>query len=190
MTRRFLVRRVRVAGLTGTLLLGAAPAVAQVTGIRNTKHNLSAASGNPVRATTESQVCVYCHTPHSARVDAPLWNRSSPTSNYVPYTSPSLQALPQQPNGFSKLCLSCHDGSIAIGSVLNPPNPSVSTTIAMTGTGAGGMMPAGRTLLGANLTNDHPVSFVYDDITASDDGELVTGVAAARSSLYEGATRA
>jgi hypothetical protein len=88
-----------------------------------------------VRATTESQVCVFCHTPHSARVDAPLWNRSSASSNYVPYTSPSLQALPQQPNSFSKLCLSCHDGSIAIGSVLNPPNPLLSTTIAMAGRG-------------------------------------------------------
>lgn len=162
---------------------------AQVSGVRATKHNLSAASANAVRASSESQVCVFCHTPHSSRTDAPLWNRNNPLSNYVPYTSPSLQAAAHQPNGYSKLCLSCHDGSIAVGSVFNPPNPAAGTLIPMSGTAADGTLLAGATRLGTNLTNDHPVSMVYDAVTASDDGELaLPGALPGDIPLHEGAT--
>jgi hypothetical protein len=50
-------------------------------------------------------------------------------------------------------------------------------------------MPAGPAHLGVNLTNDHPVSFVYDNVTATDDGELVAPVSLpADIRLYEGAT--
>ena len=170
-------------------VLAPRPAPSQLTGIRNTRHNLSASSSNTVRATTESQVCVFCHTPHSSRLDAPLWNRNASAANYTPYTSPSLQGNTGQPNGASKLCLSCHDGSIAIGSVLNPPNPAASALINVTGTGPGGVMPAGRTLLGSNLQNDHPVSFTFDAQLSSDDGELVDPAQLpATLKLYEGGT--
>ncbi|HEX4935662.1 MAG TPA: cytochrome c3 family protein, partial [Gemmatimonadaceae bacterium] len=184
------VREWRAVMLATVLLAAlASPARSQLQGIRNTKHNLSATSGNTIRATSEGQVCVFCHTPHSSRTDAPLWNRSMSAANYQPYASPSLQGMPGQPNGASKLCLSCHDGSIAIGSVLNPPNPAASSTIAMTGTGSGGTMPAGRTLLGTNLQNDHPVSFIYDGTLTSDDGELVDpSVLTGTIRLHDGAT--
>ena len=182
-------RLASIASLAISLGVSAVSSDGQVTGVRATKHNLSAGSGNPVRATSENQVCVFCHTPHSSRTDAPLWNRTNPATNYVPYTSPSLQALAQQPNGYSKLCLSCHDGSIAVGSVLNPPNPAASTTISMTGTSPDGSMPAGGTRLGTNLANDHPVSFVYDAVTAADDGELVSPLSLPPDiALYEGST--
>ncbi|MEQ1690309.1 MAG: cytochrome c3 family protein [Gemmatimonas sp.] len=178
-------------GFRVMLVLALAPCVAQsqLSGIRNTKHNLSATSSNSIRATSEGQVCVFCHTPHASRVDAPLWNRTMSSENYAPYSSPSLQGSTGQPNGASKLCLSCHDGSIAIGSVLNPPNPSASNTIAVSGTGSGGVMPAGRTLLGSNLQNDHPVSFEFSQQLSFDDGELVDPAHLPASlKLYEGAT--
>lgn len=180
---------VRVAWLAAALAVTAVSGAAQ-SGIRNTKHNLSASSLNTVRATSEGELCVFCHVPHQGRTDAPLWNRGSSVAAYTPYTSSSLQGATGQPNGSSKLCLSCHDGTIALGTVLVTPSTGLPGTFAMTGAGTGGVMPAGRSLLGTNLSSDHPVSFVFDATVRTNDGELVdpTTLAATPLKLWQGAT--
>lgn len=69
-------------------------------------------------------VCVYCHTPHGAnkQIDAPLWNRTINNGTYVIYDRPTTLMRPiGQPGPSSLTCLSCHDGTIAIDSVLNMP---------------------------------------------------------------------
>ncbi|MBI4522577.1 MAG: hypothetical protein HY695_02055 [Deltaproteobacteria bacterium] len=154
------------------VLLVSGRALAQVGGgILGTKHNLSVSGPGPVKAGSETEVCVFCHTPHNANpVSPPLWNREFSSANYVPYDSPSLQAAVGQPNGYSKLCLSCHDGTIAIGAVRNIRGQSA--TVQMSGTGPGGVMPSGTTLLGTNLLNDHPVSMIFDQTVKAADGEL------------------
>ena len=168
-----------------TWLAPADPALsARVSDIRNTKHNLSASSTNAVKATTESQVCVFCHTPHAAEnvPGAPLWNRKLSGATYTTYSSSSLEAnlteLSAGPGGLSRLCLSCHDGTLAIGNV-NVANGKANQAITMTGTGTGGTMPAGAGTttgftrnLGTDLSNDHPISFTYDATLATNDGEL------------------
>jgi doubled CXXCH motif protein len=164
---------------------GNAPTTAAgISDVRNTKHNLSASGPGTVKATTESQVCVFCHTPHGATTGAaPLWNRKLGATTYTPYTSSSLDAAAiqgslDQPGGSSKLCLSCHDGTIAIGNV-NALNGVGSVTIAMQGTGPGGTMPPGSGTttgftrnLGTDLGNDHPISVSYTNALALRDGEL------------------
>ena len=153
-----------------------------VSDVRNTKHNLSVTGPGPVRAVTENQVCVFCHTPHGAEnvPAAPLWNRQLSGATYTPYTSNSIDAddIAASPGGSSKLCLSCHDGTIAIGSV-NVANGQTSVSIQMTGTSPDGSMPSGEgeltgftRRLGVNLSNDHPISFTYDTALAQQDGEL------------------
>ena len=153
-----------------------------ISDVRNTKHNLSVSGPGPVRAVTENQVCVFCHTPHGAEnvPAAPLWNRQLSGATYTPYTSSSIDAddIAASPGGSSKLCLSCHDGTIAIGSV-NVANGQTSVSIQMTGTSPDGSMPSGEgeltgftRRLGVNLTNDHPISFTYDTALALQDGEL------------------
>jgi predicted CXXCH cytochrome family protein len=139
----------------------------QVTGIANTKHNLSASGPGPIKATTQTEICVFCHTPHGANpLNPPLWNREFSSANYIPYTSPSIQATVGQPTSYSKLCLSCHDGTIAIGSVRNLGGaPKILS-------GLEAPLPPGSTLIGATLTNDHPVSFVFDQALRSADQEL------------------
>lgn len=69
------------------------------------------------------EACVYCHTPHNASSFAPLWNRTLPTDRgYQMYSSPNFDSvLPKAPDGISLACLSCHDGSVAVDSVLKPP---------------------------------------------------------------------
>jgi len=159
----------------------------RISDIRNTKHNLSATGPGTVRAVSESQICVFCHTPHHAEQAAPvpLWNRKLSGATYTPYTSSSLDAIGiGQPGGTSKLCLSCHDGTIAIGAVnvlngtFTDQDPSTED-IPMTGTGPGGTMAPGdgqtsgfTRHLGVDLTNDHPISFTYDDTLALTDGDL------------------
>ena len=171
-------------------LLFALPSQTQgQSGIRNTKHNLSANSSNSVRAATETELCVFCHTPHGGANDAPLWNRQGSGQSYTPYTSPSLQGITGQPDGYSKLCLSCHDGSIALGSVTNTPNASPGGAIGLVGAAGDGTMPTGPTRIGTNLLNHHPISFVYDATVQANDGELAdpASLTATAVRLYEGA---
>jgi hypothetical protein len=70
------------------------------------------------------EICVYCHTPHGAntQVAAPLWNRTINTGQYTIYDK--LRTLNRpigQPGPNSLTCLSCHDGTIAIDSIINMP---------------------------------------------------------------------
>ena len=169
---------------------------ARVSDIKNTKHNLSATppilaaeeSARAIFATTDTELCVFCHTPHASEaisgVQGALWNRKVSTQTYTLYGSSSMDASLSQPGGSSKLCLSCHDGTLAIGAVnvldgaFTDRDPATED-IAMTGAGAGGVMPDGSGLvtgftrnLGIDLTNDHPISFTYDSMLAVTDGEL------------------
>lgn len=151
-------------------LLGLA-STAQAQGMLGSKHNLSVSGPGPVKAVSETQICVFCHTPHHTYPMQPLWNHTPSKQTYTIYSSTTLNASLYQPNGTAKLCLSCHDGTVAIGSVGNLGG--VSTTITVSGTDPEGKMPAGNTNLGTNLTNDHPISFVFDNTVANADGELV-----------------
>jgi hypothetical protein len=150
--------------------------------VSNTPHNLSVTGPGPVRAVSESQICVFCHTPHAAEniPGAPLWNRTLSGETYTPYTSNSINAddIAATPGGSSKLCLSCHDGTLALGAV-NVANGAANVSIPLTGTAADGSMPVGAGAqtgftrdLGVDLTNDHPISFTYDSTLALADGEL------------------
>lgn len=130
--------------------------------VANTKHNLSATGPGTVRATGELQICIFCHAPHSTSSVTPLWNRTLPTLVYTPYSSSTLDAITGQPTYASKLCLSCHDGTIALGAVLSRDTP-----IAMSGA------LSERTNITTDLSDDHPISFVYDSGLAADDQELV-----------------
>ncbi len=154
---------------------------ARISDVANTKHNLSVTGPGSVRADSESQICVFCHTPHNAEniPAAPLWNRSLSGATYNTYSSNSMDATGlNQPAGSSKLCLSCHDGTLALGTV-NVLNGKENVTVPLQGTGAGGTMPPGDGVqtgftryLGTDLSNDHPISFTYDSALASSDGEL------------------
>lgn len=137
-------------------------------GISNTKHNLSVSGPGDIKATSESRICIFCHTSHSAKPRTPLWNREDPGTFYTIYDnniSSTMQATTGQPDGTSIMCLSCHDGTIALGKVLSQPE-EISF--------GGGMstMPNKRSNLKTDLSDDHPVSFIYNSSLASTDGQL------------------
>ena len=156
-------RGVHAVVLLCVMLVGAAQA--QTLTVLDSPHDLSASSRAEVRAAVEDQVCIFCHTPHNASPVGALWNRSLSPQAYTVYTSRALDAHPGQPTGTSKLCLSCHDGTIALGSVLSSPTP-----LQM----AGGITTLQGRLsnLGTDLRDDHPISFQYDSSLAVRDQKL------------------
>jgi predicted CXXCH cytochrome family protein len=123
--------------------------------IRYTKHNLSSASVmGGIRARDTSNICIFCHTTHAGNTQAPLWNREESRVVYTLYDSSTLYSKPDQPNGASKLCLSCHDGTIALGKVV-----SRKQEFAMFDTSMGRIPHTRAANLGSDLSDDHPVSF-------------------------------
>lgn len=149
-----------LAGLA-LLALIALPAWPQ-TQVARTKHNLSATGPGAVHGREPNGVCVSCHTPHNASPSRALWNRTSSGVTYQLYASSTLKAAVRQPTGSSRLCLSCHDGIMSLGSLRRPPRGAPQ-----------GLGPlTGRTVLGTSLAGDHPVSFVYDSSLALTRKEL------------------
>lgn len=149
-----------------TLLTAAAAIVASADeSVINSKHDLSAMGPGPVRAIEEDRVCIFCHAPHNASPVAPLWNRHNPTAYYRIYRSRTLEARVDQPGPQSKLCLSCHDGSIALGLTLDRP---LTDPILMTQT----YMPAGPSNLTNDLSDDHPVGLRYDRTLSRRDPQI------------------
>ncbi|MGA2246378.1 MAG: cytochrome c3 family protein [Verrucomicrobiota bacterium] len=130
--------------------------------IVNSKHNLSVSSPGGMHASAETEICIFCHTPHFATGDGPLWNHRMSGAIYQPYTSTTLKATVGQPNGSSRLCLGCHDGTVALGMVNSRSGGIAMNTTTMTG----------QNNLGTVLSYDHPVSFVYDNALVTADGSL------------------
>ncbi len=140
--------------LLSAVALLASAASGQQTSVVDTKHNLSTSGPGPYRAVIESRICIFCHTPHRARTNAPLWNREDSRETYAVYTSSTFGGTLGQPNGASKLCLSCHDGSIALGAIV-----SSETEIEMSP--GYSHLNSGSSSIGTMLHDDHPVSFHY-----------------------------
>lgn len=136
--------------------------------IVDSKHNLSVSGPGSVKSTSESEICIFCHTPHNSNPQVPLWNRNNNTETYTIYdnsVSSTFNANAGQPDGSSLVCLSCHDGTVALGNVLSR------TSDIFDGTGT--KMPVGsRGLIGTDLSDDHPISFVFNAALASGDGHL------------------
>ncbi|HUU83472.1 MAG TPA: cytochrome c3 family protein [Phycisphaerae bacterium] len=118
---------------------GSYPSVSVV----NTPHNLNNFPGVSIPG---NQVCLPCHTPHNALLSGEenvLWNHAETGETFVMYSSSALD----QPEGPSKMCLSCHDGVTAVDNY--------------GGNGGTGKTITGSANLGTDLSNDHPIGIEY-----------------------------
>ena len=114
------------------------------------------------------QICNACHAPHNPTNGSlgQLWNHTpSAVAGYTLYASgagTTMDSTPGQPGGVSKLCLSCHDGTISI----NAFGGSNDATSQLMGT------VASLANLGTDLSNDHPIGMTYDAALITADGAL------------------
>jgi len=145
-----------------------------------TKHNLTT-GGTGTRTTVASAtLCGFCHIPHggsTAVARLPLWARAIGAGPYTVYGGGfTLSATPVgQPGTFSLTCLSCHDGTIGIGTITkNGQTSSVAMITTLPGglaaTADGGVgFQASNVIpgngyspyIGTDLRNDHPVGFTF-----------------------------
>jgi len=143
------------AGLALVIMLGAAVSIAVAQQQAPTADVLGMHNLTPATSQLYSQGslgCTFCHAPHSGLgANTPLWNQKLSSATYVPYGSTTYheQGNTQPTLGVtSSLCLSCHDGTVAVGS------SAVYGNIPM-----GGQW---NTLdsFGTTLTGSHPFSLV------------------------------
>ena len=144
------------------------------TGVNGSLHDMTRVV--PGTADDMGRVCVYCHTPHHAVVmnggaNLPLWNHNITNDDqFTAYT----WATPNNSNdgefdivdplaGPSRLCMSCHDGAIAIDQHGEAFDQTGGTFVGSYGNTADGV---GRANLTKDLSTTHPIGFDYNKIAA------------------------
>jgi len=154
--------RVLLAGLT--ILLSGGALRAQITGDVLGMHALGPGTKSPISG-ARPDACSYCHAPHSA-LNLGLWNQKLTTQTYSVYTSDTEANKGRQPTlGYSSnQCLSCHDGSVAVGN----------TVVYGQVTTQGSMSPPD--VFGANMQTSHPFSLT---LPLKDNIDLVATLATA-----------
>jgi predicted CXXCH cytochrome family protein len=128
------------------ILLSGTTSPAQIPGDVLGMHNLGPGSKSPITG-ARPDACNYCHAPHSG-LNIGLWNQKLTTQNYTTYTSTTEKNTGVQPmlGSDSNQCLSCHDGTVAVGS-----------TVAYGQVTTQGSMNA-TDVFGSNMQTSHPFS--------------------------------
>jgi predicted CXXCH cytochrome family protein len=134
-----------------------------------TQHDLTVTGASPVKSTV-GDACLFCHASHNIQPNiTPLWDHQLSSQTYTLYTSSTYAGGTQTPSaGSSRLCLSCHDGTVASGQTvavgLIPTTGSMNST----------------DVLGTNLAPSHPIG-----MTPADDGEIASNLFTAPASTKD-----
>ena len=128
-------------------------------GMANTAHDFTGAGG-----AGGVGLCTFCHTPHKAVSTLLLWNHKLSVNVFnwdVPTTTagttfPSFRGDTYK--GPTARCLSCHDGSVAVGDIAWWRSAAPAAPLDPTLHGAGDPRNVG---LGGNLAGNHPVAMPY-----------------------------
>ncbi len=147
----------KVFKLTVVLALGLgllAVPVALQSRIKDTPHKLTGTHGITV---THDEVCRPCHTAHNANTAVGyIWNHQLSTATWTINEGDATEVM----NSNSRLCLSCHDGTVALDSY---------------GGLAGTVFLTGSRNFGTNLSNQHPIGIDYPTTTQYNQPDPVTG---------------
>jgi len=176
------------------------------TGIVGTDHDLGTMFGS-VEATGQQRICIYCHHPHNTATTGeyrPLWNRAvEGLASFDVYTnganSPAVAGsdhalnamdagLANGPGAVSRLCLSCHDGAVALDTYTGTTGSNIIGGIDSNGAAASkkdiGSDSDGNGV--GELTNHHPVGFNYIAV-ATADSEIADADGADQDAVYPNA---
>jgi hypothetical protein len=163
-----------------TLLLVASSTV-YAGSISGSPHDLTGSTNSKISVTGDNgELCVYCHTPHASNVSftgAPLWNKDDiDATSFTMYGAGAANtagatiagtAIDTNPASPSLACLSCHDGVSAVDSIVNAPGSGLGSLLAGTTAIDASLTTVYGGNIGQNLTNDHPVSVIYDTTGAA-----------------------
>jgi predicted CXXCH cytochrome family protein len=132
--------KTRLVGMAAAVAVAALSAHGQ---IALSRHNFSSYGWS------RGEICLPCHTPHNSNTSVGfLWNHALTEATYQMHegTGTAVADIDSR----SRLCLSCHDGTVALDSFGGT-------------TGTNTIGPAGN--VGTDLTNDHPIGSdsVYPD---------------------------
>jgi len=128
-------------------------------------HNFAVETWNPT-----GEICRVCHVPHDhgratqRYLNGLLWNHAVSAASYTMYNSSWSSTLngaqSAQPDGTAKLCLGCHDGTVAIDTF----DKYAGGTWYMEDQNPNFIIP--RFTVGSNLDlrGTHPLSIAYDTV--------------------------
>lgn len=156
--------RARIVAFLGAMMLASAPFSSWALpgdGIATTAHDFSVAGA---ASTGGVGLCTFCHTPHKATTTLLLWNHALTINSFswdvarttAGTTFPTFAGDTYK--GPTARCLSCHDGSVAVGDIAwwngGPPTAPLDNTLH----GAGDPFNVG---LGGAMAGNHPVAMPY-----------------------------
>lgn len=189
---RSTVRRLAGCVAVALLAIGVLGSSQAFAGIANTKHNLGSGGTGVNKFSGTAEICVFCHTPHGADTSAavPLWNRTlAAPSTYTTYNSlgtSSLDGATAPVGSVSIACLSCHDGTQAMNTLINQPGSGLTNAAFGLGTWTGANQTLGKintvANLGTDLKNDHPIGIQYG-------GGMAANAAYTKGAIAAGALR-
>jgi predicted CXXCH cytochrome family protein len=113
--------------------------------------------------TGSTDICAFCHTPHAADAavsEAPLWDHALTSKTFTTvYDSTTMDATMSGNTalwGISRLCMSCHDGTVAVDSYggVAGSNTMASVTAWQT---------VGANYRTADISQEHPISIPPTD---------------------------
>jgi hypothetical protein len=117
------------------------------------------------------EICRVCHVPHdhgkvSQRyLSGLLWNHNLSTATYTMYDSTWSSTLTgtqsSQPDGTAKLCLGCHDGTVAIDAFDKYAGGTVWFDDTAAGYDGAYVVPAFADGANRDLRGTHPISIEY-----------------------------
>ncbi|MBI4528928.1 MAG: hypothetical protein HY695_34455 [Deltaproteobacteria bacterium] len=160
---------------------------------------------NPVTATNSTNagaigICTFCHTPHRGVTSQLAWNHTLSANDFswndtTTIGGTSLPTNLKTWSGPSKLCLSCHDGSVAIGDIAwyyRAARTGGAKLSGMAGTGGtayetdtlnlAGLLGKYNVGEGGDLSGTHPVGVPYPfNNSASTYNSIATGTYVATS---------
>jgi hypothetical protein len=124
--------------------------------VKDTAHNLNGRNGIVV---PNGEVCRPCHAPHNTNVAAGfLWNHQLSAGNWTLWEGADAASVM---SSSSRLCLSCHDGTVAVDNYGGVTNGSI--------------FMDGRDNLGTDLRSSHPIGVEYPTGTRYNQPDATTG---------------
>ena len=118
-----------------------------------------------------NEICRVCHVPHDHSQAAQrytnglLWNHGVSSATYTMYDnawSSSLTGVQSaQPDGTAKLCLGCHDGTVAIDTFDKYAGGTIWLDGSATGYSTGYKVPGFTDGGNLDLRGTHPISIAY-----------------------------